>query len=56
MKEIGIDDWFIDVMVESYSIIRAGHASQTTTVVEHITGRRPIPFSQFAKDYAKFFR
>ena len=43
MKEIGMDDWFIDVMMESYSIIRTGYASQTTTVVEQITGRKPIP-------------
>jgi hypothetical protein len=55
MKEIGMDDWFIDVM-ESYSISRLGHASQTTTVLEQITGRKPISFTQFAKDYAKFFR
>jgi hypothetical protein len=55
MKEIGMDDWFIDVMMESYSIIRAGYASQTTTVVEQITGRKLIPFTQFANDYAQAF-
>jgi uncharacterized protein YbjT (DUF2867 family) len=56
MKEIGMDGWFIDAMMEFYSIIRAGRASQTTNVVEQITGRKQIPFSQFARDYAKFFR
>ena len=56
MKEIGMDEWFINAIMEFYSIIRAGHASQTTTVVEQITGRKPISFSQFVKDYAKFFR
>ena len=56
MKESGMDDWFIDAMMEFYSIIRAGHAAQTTTVVEQITGRKPISFTQFARDYAKFFR
>jgi uncharacterized protein YbjT (DUF2867 family) len=55
MKEIGMDDWFIDVMMESYSIIRAGYASQTTTVIEQITGRKPIPFTQFANNYAQAF-
>jgi uncharacterized protein YbjT (DUF2867 family) len=56
LKENGMDDWVIDAIMEFYSIIKAGHASQTTNVVEQIIGRKPIPFSQFAKDYAKFFR
>ena len=56
MKEMGMDDWFIDFMIESYSMIKAGHASRTTAKVERITGRKPIPFTQFARDYAEFFR
>jgi len=56
MKEIGMDDMFIDLTIEFYSIIRAGYASQTTDTVEKITGRKPIRFTQFAKDYAKYFR
>jgi uncharacterized protein YbjT (DUF2867 family) len=56
MKENGMDDWLIEAIIEFCSIIKAGHASQTTNVVEQIIGRKPIPFSQFAKDYAKFFR
>ncbi|MBV9667542.1 MAG: SDR family oxidoreductase [Nitrososphaeraceae archaeon] len=55
MRHMGMEEWLIDAMMESYSIIRAGHASQTTTVVEQITGRKPIPFTRFAKDHAKFF-
>jgi hypothetical protein len=54
MKESGMDDWLIDAIMEFYSIIKAGHASQTTNVFEQITGRKPITFSQFAKDYAEF--
>ena len=50
-----MDDWFIDVMIESYSIIRAGHASGTTTVVKQITGRNPILFAKFARDHTHFF-
>lgn len=56
MKQIGMGDWFIDIMVELFRIIRAGYGSGTTTVVEDITGRKPIPFAQFAKDYAEVFR
>ena len=55
MRHMGMEEWLIDAMMESYSIIRAGHASQTTTVVEQITGRKPIPFIRFAKDHAKLF-
>lgn len=53
---MGMEEWLIDAMMESYSIIRAGNASQTTTVVEQITGRKPITFRQFAKDYAGAFK
>ena len=56
MREAGMEDWLIDATMESYRIIRAGHASQTTNVVEQITGRKPISFSQFAKDYAGAFK
>jgi uncharacterized protein YbjT (DUF2867 family) len=56
MEENGMDAWLIDAIMEFYSIIKAGRASQTTNVVEQITGHKPISFSQFAKDYAKFFR
>ena len=53
MKQMGADDWFIDVMLELFRITRAGYGSETTTAVEHILGRKPISFTQFAKDYAK---
>src|ERR671930_267920 len=56
MKESAMDDWVVDAIMEFYSIIRTGHASQTTNVVEQITGRKPIPFTQFAKDYAGSFK
>ena len=53
---MSMGDWFIDIMIELFRIIRAGYESETTTVVEHITGRKPISFAQFAKDYAEVFR
>jgi uncharacterized protein YbjT (DUF2867 family) len=56
MKQIGMGGWFIDIMMELFKINRAGYGSETTTVVEDITGRKPIPFAQFAKDYAEVFR
>ena len=39
MKKMGMEDWFIDALVELDSVIRSGYASQSTTVVEQITGR-----------------
>lgn len=56
MKRLGAEDWFIDVMLELFRITRAGYGSQTTTAVEHLIGRKPMSFSQFAKDYAGAFK
>jgi uncharacterized protein YbjT (DUF2867 family) len=56
MEQIGMSDWFIDIMIELFRTIRAGYGSETTAAVEHITGRKPISFAQFAKDYAEVFR
>ena len=56
MKGIGMEDWLIDGMMDLYNIIRDGHAAQITNTVEQIVGQKPISFSQFAKEYAEFFR
>jgi uncharacterized protein YbjT (DUF2867 family) len=52
LKQVGMDDWFVDIMIELFRIIRAGYGSVATTTVEQVTGRKPILFSQFARDYA----
>jgi uncharacterized protein YbjT (DUF2867 family) len=56
MEENGMDDWLIDAIMEFCSIIKAGRASQTTNVVEQITGCKPVSFTQFARDYAGSFK
>ena len=56
MKQNGMDDWLVEATLEFYRIIKAGHASKTTNVVEQITGRKPISFGQFARDYAQAFK
>lgn len=53
MKKVGMSDWLIDDIMKFYGIIKSGNASQITNTIEEITGKRPILFSQFAKDYAK---
>ena len=55
MKKMGMEVWLVDALLELYSLIRSGDASQTTTVVEQITGRKPISLEQFVRDYANFF-
>jgi uncharacterized protein YbjT (DUF2867 family) len=55
MKKMGMEDWLIDALIELYNVIRSGYASQSTTVVEQITGRKPISLEQFARDYLSFF-
>jgi uncharacterized protein YbjT (DUF2867 family) len=56
MKDSGMDDWLVDAIIEFCSIIKAGHASNTTNVFEQVMGRKPITFSQFARDYAQAFK
>src|SRR5919199_549243 len=56
MKNNGMDDWLVDAIMEFYSIIKSGHASKTTNVFEEVMGRKPITFSQFARDYAQAFK
>jgi uncharacterized protein YbjT (DUF2867 family) len=55
MEKTGTDGWFIDIMIELFRIIRAGYGSETTSAVEHITGRKPISFAQFVRDYSNSF-
>lgn len=56
MKAAGMDEWLINSMSELFGIIRAGYASDVSPAVEEVTGKKPISFSQFAKDYSSFFK
>jgi len=56
MKETGMNDWLINTISELSDYFRKGYASQVSSAVEEITGKKPISFSQFAKDYAEAFR
>lgn len=53
MKKVGMSDWLIEDIVKFYGIIKSGYASRINNTIEEITGKRPILFSKFAKDYAK---
>ena len=56
MKELGMSDWLINTISELHDYFRKGNASQVSSAVEEVTGKKPISFSQFAKDYAEAFR
>ena len=56
MKEVGMDDWFINSMLEFYAIVRAEHGSYLSPDVEELTGKKPISFSQFVREYAESFK
>lgn len=53
MKKIGVANWFIDNAMELYNMYKSGSRSQTTNVVEQLTERKPISFSQFARNYVQ---
>jgi uncharacterized protein YbjT (DUF2867 family) len=55
MKDIGLEEWFINITLEQADNYRRGYASQLSDAVESITGNKPISFAQFAKDYAGAF-
>jgi uncharacterized protein YbjT (DUF2867 family) len=56
MKEMGMDEWLISTISELSNYFKKGHASQVSSAVEEVTGKKPVSFSQFANDYAEVFR
>jgi uncharacterized protein YbjT (DUF2867 family) len=56
MKDMGVDDWLVSTMSQLFDLYGKGYASQVSSAVEDVIGRKPISFSQFAKDYAQAFK
>lgn len=52
----GTPEWSADALVDLQRLYREGKASLVTGDVERLTGRKPITFDQFARDYAFAFR
>ena len=52
MKDMGMDEWIINSIIEPFEFAKAGHWSAISPVTEQITGNKPINFSQFASDNA----
>jgi uncharacterized protein YbjT (DUF2867 family) len=55
MKDNGMQEWTINALIELSNFQKAGKASLVTSEVERVTGRKPISFEQFAKDYSETF-
>jgi uncharacterized protein YbjT (DUF2867 family) len=55
MREMGMDEWFINIALELYDSYRKGYASNISPAVESITGTKPRPFIEFAKEHARYF-
>jgi uncharacterized protein YbjT (DUF2867 family) len=56
LKETGMEDWLINTILDLYTLYRKGYASEVSSAVEEVTGRKATTFVDFAKDYADAFR
>jgi uncharacterized protein YbjT (DUF2867 family) len=52
----GTGEWSADALLDLHRLYREGKASQVTDDVERLTGRKPISFDQFVRDYAFAFQ
>jgi uncharacterized protein YbjT (DUF2867 family) len=51
IEGMGMSEWHTNILLELLKLSREGYLSDVYDAVEEVTGRRPIPFSQFAQDY-----
>jgi len=54
--EAGTPEWNADALVDLYRYYTTGQAGSVTTAIKDVTGRDPIAFDQFARDYATLWR
>ncbi len=55
-EEAGLPEWLINTAIEGERITREGRLSAVLPTVEEVTGKKPISFEQFARDYAEAFK
>lgn len=56
MLSAGVPEWFADALLDLQRLYREGGASLVTNDFERLSGRKPISFDQFARDYATAFQ
>ena len=52
----GMPEWSADALLDLQRLYREGKARLVTDDIERLTGRKPITFDQFARDYAFAFQ
>jgi uncharacterized protein YbjT (DUF2867 family) len=52
----GTQEWSANALVDLQRLYQEGRASLLTNDIEQITGRKPVTFDQFARDYAFAFQ
>ena len=56
MQGAGMPEPTVNALLELYASYKAGQAATVSPVVEQVTGKQPISFEQFAKDYAEVWQ
>ena len=56
MLNAGMPEWQVDSLMELHAINKQSRWSTITSDVEEVTGKPPIDFREFARDYADKFR
>jgi uncharacterized protein YbjT (DUF2867 family) len=56
ITNMGMNEWHTKILLDLLKLSREGYLSDVSHTVEEVTGKQPIPFSQFAKDYVESFR
>lgn len=56
MQNAGMPDVIVNALLELYASYKAGQAATVSPVIEQVTGKKPISFEQFARDYAEAFK
>jgi uncharacterized protein YbjT (DUF2867 family) len=56
ITNMGMNEWHTNILLDLLKLSREGYLSDVCHTVEEVTGKQPITFSQFAKDYAESFR
>lgn len=56
MQNAGMPNVIVNALLELYTSYKAGQAATLSPVIEQVTGKTPISFEQFARDYAEAFK
>lgn len=54
--DMGMSDWHTNILLELLKLSREGYLSSISNAVEAVTGKKPISFAQFVRDYMEAFR